>query len=235
MSYLFLLAALMVAGAGVWLSRRQRASGMALMGLGGLGLIAIVVMQVWQTISPPQPKGSNRYEMAVSTCLANCMLGDVAGQSGSVVLLFPSRRSMNEDMEQSYENGFVPPLRHGHGRLALKAIRLEGNENDVAAFQNALAQDRDALAVISFAGAPAGIETCCQAQGPRFYIFDNSKTTHWLAALKDGRIKAVVVPRPGADVPGQEKVAGMPDAIFDRFYLLATSANADEVAASLKP
>jgi hypothetical protein len=27
----------------------------------------------------------------------------------------------------------------------------------------------------------------------------------------------------------------MPDTIFDRFYLLATPANADEIAANLKP
>jgi hypothetical protein len=33
---------------------------------------------------------------------------------------------------------------------------------------------------------------------------------------------------------GQAEIAGMPQTIFERFYLLATPANADQTAASLK-
>ena len=103
-----------------------------MMGLGGLGLIAVLAFQVRQNLFPPQPKTPNRCNMAVSLCLANCLLGDLAGQSGNVVLLFPPRRFMDADTEQSYEEGFVLPLRHSRGNLHLKALRLEGANRDAA-------------------------------------------------------------------------------------------------------
>jgi hypothetical protein len=235
MSYLLLLAALLVAGLGVGLKRRWPGLGTGLLGLGGLGLIGVIVLQVRQNVFPTDAKTPNRYEMAVSFCLANCLLEDAGVKGGSVVLLFPQRRVMDEDTEQSYEDGFAPPLRHGHGNLALRAVHLEGEAHDLSAFKQALAQDQDALAVISFAGAPAGIETLAgQPKGPLFYVFDADATTNWLSALKTGGIRAAVVPKPGVDALNREKMAGMPDAIFGRFYLLATPANADEVAASLK-
>jgi hypothetical protein len=128
-------------------------------------------------------------------------------------------------------------LRHGHVKLDLKAVRLEGANRDLAAFKQALAQAQEAMAVISYAGVPAGFETLFSAgqpASPLFYVFDGDGTTNWLGALKNGRIRAVVVPRPGVDALGGEGIAGMPEAIFERFYLLATPANADEVAAGLK-
>jgi hypothetical protein len=237
MTIFLLLAALAMAGVGGWMGRRGRVLGQAMMGLGGLGLIGVIVLQVRQNVWPPQPKAPNRYEMAVSYGLANCLLGDVAGQSGKVVLLFPQRRVMDADTEGSYEDGFIRPLHHGNVKLDLKAVRLEGANGDLAAFKQALAQAQEALAVISYAGVPAGFETLFpagQRESPLFYVFDGDGTTNWLGALKDGRIRAVVVPRPGVDARGGEARAGMPETIFQRFYLLATPANADEVAAGLK-
>jgi len=180
--------------------------------------------------------------MAVSYCLANCLLGDLAGQSGSVVLLFPQRRLMDADTEQSYEEGFLPPLRHGHGMLRLKALRLDGGGRNagqaLSAFKEALAQAQEALAIVSYAGVPADFETLISAGQPKIpplYVFDPRGTTNWLAALKNGRIRVVVLPRPGVDPRSGAAVAGMPDAVFEQCYLLATPANADHVAASLKP
>jgi hypothetical protein len=175
--------------------------------------------------------------MAVSYCLANCLLEELAGQSGKVVLLFPERRMMSADTEQSYEDGFLPPLRHGHGRLELKAVRLEGAGQDTAAFKQALDANQDAMAFVSYAGVPPGFETLFSGGAPNappFFVFDGNGTTHWLEALKEGRIKAVVLARPGRDARGRETIVGMPEQIFQEFYVLATPANADEVAASLK-
>jgi hypothetical protein len=241
MTLLLLLAALVMSGVGGWMSRRWRVLGQVMMGLGGLGLIGVVALQVRQSVFSPQPKTPNRCEMAVSYCLANCLLGDLAGQSGSVVLLFPQRRLMDADTEQSYEEGFIPPLRHGHVMLRVKALRLEGGDRDaghgLSAFKQALAQAQEALAVVSYAGVPAGFDTLFSAGQPKIaplYVFDPDGTTHWLGALKDGRIRAVVLPRPGADPRGREAIAGRPETIFERFYLLATPANADQIAASLK-
>src|SRR5271169_5248468 len=107
MTFLLLLAALALAGAGRWMSRRWRVLGSAMMGLGGLGLIGVIFLQVRQNVFPPQDKPPSRYEMAVTYGLVNCLLGDAPGQSGKVVLLFPSRRVMDEETEGSYEDGFI--------------------------------------------------------------------------------------------------------------------------------
>jgi hypothetical protein len=145
------------------MSRRWRVLGRLLMALGGLGLVGVVALQARQNVFSPQTKTATRCEMAVSSCLAECMLGDLAGQSGSVVLLFPQRRLMDADAERSFEEGFIPPLRHGRARLRVKALRLEGGDraagHDLSALKQALAQAPDALAIVSYAGVPAGFET----------------------------------------------------------------------------
>jgi hypothetical protein len=236
MTLLLLLAALAIAGAGAWVSRRKQVLGQAMMGLGGLGLIGVVILQVRQNVFPSGPKAPNRYEMAASYGLANCLLGDAAGQSGKVVLLFPQRSVMDADTEQSYEDGFLLSLRHGRGKLDLKAVHLEGANGDLSAFKQGLAQAKDAMAVVSYAGVPAGFETLFapgKSEGPPFYVLDSDGTTDWLGALKSGRIKAVVLRRPGVDAHSRVGISGMPDSIFERFFIVATPANAAEVAADL--
>src|SRR5208282_6075723 len=104
----------------------------------GLGLIGVVVLEVRQNVLPPRSNAASRCEMAVSYGLANCLLGDVAGQSGKVVLLFPHRRDMDADTEENYEEGFVRSLRHGHIKLELKAVHLEETKRDLSAFKQAL-------------------------------------------------------------------------------------------------
>ena len=212
MTFPLLLAALLMAGAGGWMIRRWRVLGRLLMALGGLGLVGVVALPVRQNMSSPQPKMTTRCEMAVSSCLAECMLGDLAGQSRSVVLLFPQRRLMDADTERSYEGGFIPPLRHRRARLRVKALRLEGGDraagHGLSTLKQALTQAPDALAIVSYAGVPAGFEILIasgQPATPPFYVFDPDGTTNWLGALKAGRIRAVVLPRPGVE---QRRAAG---------------------------
>jgi hypothetical protein len=207
--------------------------------LGGLGLIGVVVLQVRQNLFPPQPKPPSRGAMAVSVYLANRMMLDLSASSGNVILLFPQPRFMDADTEQSYEEGFTLPLRHGHGNLHLKALHLEAAKGkrgyDLSVFKEAMAQAQDALAIISYAGAPVGFETLLAEQPKHafIYVFDADGTTNWFAALKAGHIRAVVLPRPGVDPRARETAGGMPGAIFERFYLLATPETADQVAAQL--
>jgi hypothetical protein len=240
MPFLLLLAALIVSGVGVWMSRRSRVLGQIMMGLGGLGLIGVLAFQVRQNLFPPQPRTPNRGNIAVSVCLANCLLGDFAGQSGNVILLFPPRRLMDAETEQSYEEGFVLPMRHARANLHLKALRLEGANRDVAhglpAFKQALAQAQEALAIVSYAGAPTGLETLFAAGEPKIaplYVFDPEGTTNWLSALKQGRVRSVIVPRPGTNASAGAGLAGPPGEIFDQLYLLVTPETADQVAAQL--
>jgi hypothetical protein len=240
MIFVFLLLALAVSVVGAWLSRRSLLLGRVLMVVGGLGLITVVAIQVRQNLFPPQPKTSSLGEMAVGSRLANYVVSDLAGQSGTVILLFPPRALMNADTEQSYEEGFTLPARHARGTLHLKALHLEAERGKagyhLAAFRQALEQASDALAIVSYAGAPAGFDTLFSAGQPKlapFYVFDAEGTTNWLGPLKEGRVKVVVLPRPGVDSRAREAAAGRSEAIFERFYLLATPGTADQVAAQL--
>jgi len=239
--FLLLGAALVLAVIGALLSRRSQAAGRILIAVGCLGLIGFIALQLRQYGFLAESKPTSPYNIAVSFCMANWLQADFAGQEGAVVLLFPQRKYMNEDTERSYEEAFGPALRHSRARLSLKAVHLEGATGDtaqgLAAFKQALGQAQDALAIVSYAGVPAGFDTLFaagQPKGPLIYVFDPDGTTHWLGALKAGHIKAVLVPRPGVDPRGRDAMTGMPAAVLERCYLLATAANADQVAASLK-
>ena len=235
---LALLLALVVSGVGVWVSRRWRVLGQAVMVLGGLGLVGVLALEVRQNLFPPQPKAPGRGEMAVSACLANRLMQDLSTLNGNVILLFPQRQFMDADTEQSYEEAFTLPLRHGHGNLHLKALHLEATKGktgyDLSAFKQAIAQAQGALAIISYAGAPAGFETLLAEQPKHtlIHVFDADGTTNWFAGLKEGLISAVVLPQPGT-ARAREKVAGMPGEIFERYYLLATPESADQAASQL--
>lgn len=238
MMFAFLLLALAVSGVGAWMGRRWRALGQVLMVVGGLGLIAIMAIQVRQNLFSPPPESPGRCELAVSSCLGNFVGGDLDGQTGTVILLFPSLMDAHE--EESYEQGFALPLRHGHAALHLKALHLEVEKGQTAcgleAFKKALAQVPDALAYVSYAGAPPGFDTLFSADQPTvapFYVFDAQGTTNWLAPLKNGRVRAVVLPRPGVTARDREAATGMPEAILDQFYLVATGQSADQIVAQL--
>ena len=141
--------------------------------------------------------------------------------------------------EQSYEDGFVMPLRHGGGQLHLKALKLEGKPGkdgyELADFQKTLQQAPDATAIVSYVGVPASFNDLFagQSKAPQFYALDPDGTTNWVGPLKDGHIRAVVLPRPGADLHARSEARGRPEEIFDQFYLLATQETADQVAGQL--
>jgi hypothetical protein len=235
-----LVGALVVSGLGAWVSRRWRGLGQALMVLGGLGLIGVLALQVRQNVFPPEPKAPGRCEMAVSGCLADCMMRDLSAQTGDVILLFPNRRFMAAETEQGYEAGFTLPLRHTHRGLHMKALHLEATQGKggpgLSEFKQALEQCQDALAVVSYAGAPAGLDALLAEQPKHapLYVFDPDGTTHWLAALKSGQIRAVILPRPGTSSRERSSATGMSQTVFDRFYLLATPQTADQVAAEIR-
>jgi hypothetical protein len=238
--FTLLLVALAVSGVGALIRRRSQTFGQVLMVAGIVSLAVISVFQIRQIVFPPPEKTPDRGGMAVGSCLANCVIGDLAGQNGTVILLFPPQSVMNADTEQSYEDGFVMPLRHGHTAFHLKALHLETKPGktgyDVAAFQQVLEKAPDALAIVSYAGVPADFNNLFstgQPQAPHFYVLDSEGTTNWLGPLKDGRIRAVVLPRPGADLHARAEVRGRPEDIFEQFYLLATQETADQVAAQI--
>jgi hypothetical protein len=64
-------------------------------------------------------------------------------------------------------------------------------------------------------------------------VFDPWQTTNWVGALKEGRIRAVVVPRPDVPPGAGAGMVGEPGTIFSQLYLMATPATAEQVAARL--
>jgi hypothetical protein len=236
MMFTLLLVALAVSGVGALVGRRSR-FGQVLVIVGIVSLGVISVFQIKQIIFPAPEKTPDRGGMVVGSYLAKCVISDLGGESGTVILLFPSQSVMDADTEQSYEDGFVMPFHHAKASFHMKALHLDGKPGkagyDLAAFQQILQQAPDALAIVSYAGMPVGCEnlfSAAQPTPPVFYVYDAAVTTNWLPQLKDGHIKAVVLPRPGIDAHARAEVRGRPEDVFDQFYLLATQATADQVA-----
>jgi hypothetical protein len=235
-----LLLTLAIAGLGWWFSRRWLNAGRVLMVLGGLGMIGVIALQLRQNVFTSEPKAPDASAMAVSSGLASCLLGDSGAHNGSIVLLFPQRRLMDENTERSYEEGFSSSLRHVRPPPRLRAALLEGGSRDTGekllAFKRALAQAEDATAIVSFAGTPSGFDSLFSEGQPKIapmYVFDSEGTTNWLGALKEGHVRAVVLRRPGVDPREQHAARGRPEALFKQFYLLATPETADQVVAQL--
>ena len=93
------------------------------------------------------------------------------------------------------------------------------------------------MAVVSFADVPPGFDTLFsagQTESPLFYVFGPDGTTHWLAALKNGRIKTVVVPRPGVDPCGGEGIPGRRKRFSSSFISWSRPKTPNEVATTLK-
>jgi hypothetical protein len=241
--FLLLLAALLVAALGWWVRRRSWFWGQTLLIIGGAGCLAVMGWQVRQSLFPPAAKPANRAHAVVSFYLATQTQQEVAGKSGAVVLIFPPTTTLDAEAAQTYANAFSAPLLRGRPELEIQTVTLESPRKgessgsiSLAAYQQALARFPNALAFVSYAAVPADIAELFSAEPsnrPPFFLFDPDRTLNWLTALKKGRIRSVIVPRPGVDLAKGAGVVGGPGELFGQFYLMATPANADQVAAQL--
>ncbi len=243
MTYSVLLVlALAVAGLGVGLRRRAEGWGQVLMIAGVIGCGVCVAWQVRQTVFTPSPKGPDRGQAVVAYFLAQHVLAEAGNRQGQLWLLFPPESVFDEEAVGTYAGTFSRVLR-GFSGINLRVVRLVVGDKaakdgsiPAAAFQQALSNASPAVAYVSFAGVPVDFEKLlpvASAQVPSCFVFDPWRTTNWLAGLKQGRIRAVVVPRPGVDSKEGAQIAGEPNEVFKRLYLMATPANAEQVAAQL--
>lgn len=242
--FLLLLPALVVAGLGWMVRRRSWFWGQALLVTGCLGCLAVMGWQVRQSLFPPATKPTNRAHAVVSFYLATQVQQEVAGKSGVVVLIFPPATMLEADAAQTYANAFSAPLLRGRPELEVQSVTLEpaakgepsGNVS-LARFKQALDKFPNALAFVSYAAVPADIaEIFLAGQSNRtpFFLFDPDRNSNWLTALKQGRIRSVIVPRPGVDPAKAAGVVGGPGELFGQFYLMATPANADQIVTQLR-
>lgn len=210
-----------------------------LMVIGGLGCLGVMGWQARQSLFPPTEKMPNRAHAVVSFYLANQTQREIAGRTGVVVLIFPPVKQLNAKLAEDYANAFSAPLLRGHPEWQVQSVALEppakGQAVSVADFQQAVAKFPEALAYVSYASVPPDIaELFPEGQSSRpFFVFDPEAGVSWLNALKQGRIRSVIVPRPGIDLAKHASMGGDPGAIFNQLYFLAMPATADQVAAQL--
>jgi hypothetical protein len=243
MTYYFLLAlALTLAGLGYLVRRRSDFWGQVMMIAGCLGCAGCIAWQVRQTMFPPTAMGADRGQAVVGYFLANQVLGEVGSEQGQVVLFFPPESVLDEETVGTYAGTFSRVLR-GFPNLKVQVLTLavpdkaaKAGQIPLSAFRQVASNVPPAVAYVSLAGVPPDNEkfrSTDQAQGPGFFVFDPWGTTNWLGALRKGRVRAVIVPRPGVRHMAGTEVAGEPNDIFNRFYLLATPSTADRIAAEL--
>ena len=243
--FLLLLAAFAVAGVGWVVRRRCALCGQVLIGLGCIGCLAVIGWQVRQSLFPTNATPPSRAHAVVSFYLASQTQQEIAGQRGPVVVILPPASQLDAETAETYVNALRAPLLRGHPELELEIARLDlpakaakTGTLPLAAFKQVLAKHPKALAFVCYASVPPNIESLFPTDPqtmPPFFLFDPLRGTNWLSALKQNRIRCVIVPRPDVNPAQTAGVSGMPGEIFGQFYLMATPANATQIAAKLTP
>ncbi len=240
--YVFLILALAVAGAGCLVLRRSEFWGRLLVGAGCIGCLVCIGWRVRETVFAPEPKGPDRAQAVVAYFLAEHVLSEVGNQQGMVVLLFPPESVFDQETVGTYAGTFSRVLRGFPGlkvqvqTLTAPAKAARAGRIPLSAFQQVISNAPPALVYVSFAGVPAGLESLWPSdsqRAPGFFAFDPWATTNWLGALKAQRVRAVIVRRPDIPRTAGDEVAGEPSEVFNRLYLMATPANAEQIAMKL--
>ena len=240
--YLILGLALAVAGLGCLARRHSPGLSQGMIVCGCVGLVACVGWQVRQNMFSPAANGPDRGQAVVGYFLANHVLNEVGEKDGAILLFFPPERVIDQETAGTYAGTFARVLR-GFPGLKVQTLTLgaptksaKAGKLPLSSFQQAASGAPPAVAYVSFAGVPFDIENFrsgSQQAGPRWFVFDPWATTNWLGALSKGRVRCVIVPRPGVRHAPGEEISGEPNEVFDQLYLLATPDTADQVAAKM--
>ena len=235
MSYfLFLAAFLAVAGIGYAIRNRAELLGKILMIGGAIGCAGLVVREILSTFAGSSGMDLDRYHATASYTLGTQVAREMTGQRGQIVLIYPPERATDPDVVNSLTYAFA---------RAVQSTSLQLRQTNLApaltldAFEQTVPAASDEVAYIFLAGVPPGIEGLArfkQQPAPRLFVFDPAGSTDWLTALKKGVIRRVIVPRPDTRPAKGEEIAGRPEEIFPRYFLIATPETADQVAAQLR-
>lgn len=240
--FLFLAAFLAVAGIGYGIRNRWDFPRKLLMMVGGIGCIGLIIWQVRGVIANSSGTQLDRYHAAASYALGTQVASQMGGQRGQVVLIYPPARSAGAEAENTLTYAFArvlqssPSLQLRVTNLVAAGSSKKNGQFSLAAFEQAFGAAPNDVAYVSFAGIPLGIEDLSRFQaerGPRLFVFDPRGTTDWLAGLKKGVIRGVIVPRPDARPAKDDEIQGRPEEIFQRFFIMATPETADQIAAQL--
>ncbi len=238
--YLLLGLGILLVAVGFATRRRFALPGQAMIVIGCLGGAACLVWQLRQTVFTPEGQGPDRGQAVVSYFLAGQVLREAGNRQGPVVLFFPPPSVLDEEAVGTYAGTFKRVLR-GFPELQVQEITLDVPSKaaktgriPLSAFQRSVSNAPPAVAYVSFAGVPADIELFVTNGPSGLFVFDPWGTTNWFSALKKGRIRTVIVPRPGVRAGSDAEMAGEPQAVLDRLYLMATPANAEKILAEMQ-
>lgn len=239
LSFGVLLAAVAV---GIWVRPKHAFAGTLMIIAGCIGSVVCLGWQVRQSLFMPAVREPDRGQAVVGYFLANQLLAEIGNAEGRVLLFFPPDSVIDEEAVGTYAGTFKRVLR-GFPRLEVQVLTLDvprkaakGGQIPLSAFRQVASNAPTAVAAVSFAGVPADIQDFLLAKDqspPAFFVFDPWSTTNWLAAVKSGRVRCAIVLRPGMRPPSSEAISGEPREVFERFYLMATRANAEEIAGKL--
>ena len=239
---LALFVALAVAVTGWLLREKASLLGKGMMVVGAVVSFGIVGWRFMETVGPSAGAGPDRGQAVVSYFLANQAMGELASRQGTVVMFFPPESIMDEEAVGTFAGTFGRVLR-GLPGIKLEVVTLEVPDKvaktgqiPLAAFQSAAAKHSGVIACVSFAGVPADVgdfKVAASERQPLFFVFDPWGSTQWLEPLKKGMVRAVVVPRPGVRHNAGDEISGEPGAVFSQLYLMATPANAAQIAGQL--
>jgi hypothetical protein len=240
--YVILIFSLALAGFGAAWRSRSLAAGNAMAVAGLLGCVACITWQVRQVMFTPEPAGPDRAQAVVAYYLANRFMAETGGEVKKVVLILPPETVLDEESAAAFTGTFVRVLRGATGlrletaRLSIDSKTARSGKIPVGAFR-AITDNASGAAIVSFAGVAPGLteanlEKVTGMSYPTWFVYDPWGTTNWVGGLRNGRIRAVVVPRPDVSRT-KSQVAGEPNEILQRFYLTATRETAQQVAAQM--
>jgi hypothetical protein len=242
-NYIFIALAVALAAAGFLLRKKSFLAGQVMIVVGCLGCAGVLVWQLRENVFTPSAQGPDRGQAVVSYYLATQVLGETASKQGSVFLFFPPESVLDSETVGTYAGTFSRVLR-GFPGLKVEVLTLDvpsraakAGQIPLSAFQQAASNALSAVALVSFAGVPADIEKFLPGESPGgmgMFVFDPWGTTNWLGALKKGRVRSVIVPRPGVRHGAGTEVSGDPQEVFNQLYLMATPATADKIADEMR-
>ncbi len=225
--WVYYLICFFIAGLGYGLRSKSAPVGNGLAAIGALVAVILMISDFAKEFS-----GSNqvdRYQGVVGYMMGQNFLRMVPEKSGEVALIFPPDEAYSTEALDSLFDTFARVLMP-FGGLKIKDASLEVDADDArngqipaAVFNQALADFPNAIAYVSFAGAPSDDsslnvwESDGDIPAKPFFVYDPAGTENWRKPLENGKIALVIRPKPGVD-RGGDKVAGPPNEIFDKYF-----------------
>jgi len=239
MYLIILLCSFAAAGIGLAVRRRSSGLGQGLIIAGCIGCVAAIGWQVRSTMFTAESGLPKRAHLVVGATMASGVQSAIYGQRGAVVMVFP--KSLSDSTVESYADALGGLLLRGHREWDLEVTKVDVPSKELKAgtlsqdkFKQVMAQYPKAIAFVSFAGVPAGVETLFPAGAiPPIFVYDGTRGESWVEPLKQRRLRAVVVPRPEANFDKAEDMSGPAGEVFAQLYYMATPENAAEIAAKL--